>query len=357
MKKVVVTFFLLSSCIPSKVQSSTVQYSSGKFIFVSPNGSDKNSGTSSKYPLKHIKKALEIASPGDTIILMPGRYSENLKITKAGRRGKPIKLIGMPGSVILGNGKAGGKVVYVRGSFIELINLTINGQFEDCSRPQCFHDKLVYVKGKPTSYVEGFKLINCRLKNALGECVRLKYVKDSEIIGNSIYKCGLRDFYFKLRPGKKNGEGIYVGTAPEQSGKYPDRTENILIKSNYIATYGSECIDVKENSSNIKIIGNFCTGNLQETVGGISVRSNGNLIARNVLFKNKGAGIRVGGDTSKDGIINSIVGNFIDNSSKCGIKVMRNPQKKICGNRILNAKPFCRKETERMYRGAYKTCN
>ncbi len=356
MKRIAAALLLLS-CTSNQTPPLTIQTNSGKFIFVSPSGSDKNNGLSSKHPFKHISKALEVANPGDTIILMPGKYKENLKITKGGKKGKPIKLIGMPGSVILGNGKPGGKVVYVEGNFIELINLNINGQFKSCLKPQCFHDKLVYVKGKPTGYVEGFKLINCRLENALGECVRLKYVKNSEIIGNSIYRCGLRDFFFKLRPGKKNGEGIYVGTAPEQSGKHPDRTENILIESNYIATYGSECIDVKENSSNIKIIGNFCTGNLQETVGGISVRSNGNLIAHNVLFKNKGAGIRVGGGTQKDGIMNSIIGNFIDNSSKCGIKIMRNPQKEICGNRVSNAKPFCRKETEKMYRGAYKTCN
>lgn len=355
MKKTLILALVLVSC--TSIENLALQETySAKFIFVSPIGNDKNCGTSSKYPLKHIKRALQISHPGDTIILMPGTYRENVEISKGGEEGKPLKIIGMPGSVILGNEKPGGRVVYVKSSFVELINLEINGQFRNCSSPNCFHDKLIYVKGNPKKYVEGFKLINCRLKNALGECVRLKYVKNSEIVGNSIYRCGLRDFYFKMRPGKKNGEGIYVGTAPEQSGKYPDKTENVLIKSNYIATYGSECVDVKENSSKIKIIENYCTGNMQETVGGISVRSNNNLIANNVLFNNKGAGIRLGGDTQRDGIMNSVIGNFIDNS-KCGIKVMRNPQGKICGNKVLNAKPFCKKKSERSFSKAYKNCN
>jgi len=266
----------------------------GRVIFVKPDGSDRNSGLSSEFPLKSIQKALNKAFAGDTVILLPGKYYENIKSVRDGEEGKPITIIGMPGSVIHGNLSPKGKVLHITHSYIKLYNLKVDGQFKNCNRFECYHDKLIYVEGTPEKPVKGVEISSNSVKNGLGECIRVKYAQDVIIWWNEVSLCGLRDFVFKTRDGQ-NGEGIYIGTAPEQAKKGADLTKNIYVMYNFIASYGSECIDVKEGSSNVVIMHNVCMGNQQETVGGISVRGNNNIISNNIVFLNKGAGIRVKG--------------------------------------------------------------
>jgi len=305
-------------------------WNGGHVIFVSPKGSDSNSGYSSLEPLRSINTALERALPGDTIVLMPGSYYENIKTVRSGTKDKPITIVGMPGSVIYGNKKKGGKVIYVRHSYIHFLHLTVDGHFKNCEEKECYHDKLLYVKGYPDSLLKGIKVIASRFSNAWGECLRFKYIEDSEIAWNQVSHCGLRDFVFGR--GKQNGEGIYIGTAPEQTHGKPDRTNNLLVHHNSIATYGSECIDVKEGAENIKIFDNICSMNRARHVGGISVRANRNYIVGNVVFKNEGAGIRLGGDTKDFGVYNEVIGNFLDANTFSALKIMTFPQRKVCGN-------------------------
>jgi len=328
-------------------------YNGGRVIFVSPEGSDDNSGLSSKAPLKHIQKALEMAQPGDTVVLLPGEYRENIKTVRSGTWEKPITILGSPGAVIYGSDKPRGKVIEVRHSHIQLLHLNVNGHFLNCQGKECYHDKLIYVHGEPGELLEGVRILSVDLKNALGECLRLKYIKDSEVGWSSIAHCGLRDYRFNR--GKQNGEGIYVGTAPEQSKGRPDTTKNIYIHHNTIATYGAECVDVKENSTNIFIQNNLCIKTYQKTSGGISVRGNESVIEGNIVADNKGSGIRLGGDTKEFGINNEIVGNYLDNNAKFGLKIMRNPQKEVCGNTISVGKPLYSKGEK--YKGAYEPCD
>lgn len=70
-------------------------------IHVSPSGSDKNPGTAEK-PLKTISRAAEIIQPGQTCLVRPGTYRENVSITVSGTAEKPIRFIGDPtGKVVI----------------------------------------------------------------------------------------------------------------------------------------------------------------------------------------------------------------------------------------------------------------
>lgn len=72
-------------------------------IYVDANsGKDSNSGTQ-KSPLCSIQKAVDMVNPGDTVLIAPGVYFENIKITRAGSAAQPITLraSGKPGSVII----------------------------------------------------------------------------------------------------------------------------------------------------------------------------------------------------------------------------------------------------------------
>ena len=77
---------------------------------------------------------------------------------------------------------------------------------------------LVWVQG-----ARGVRLLGNRLHDAGGECVRLKgHAQANEVASNVIARCGR--VRFDLARGAKNGEAIYIGTAPEQSGGRPDRS-------------------------------------------------------------------------------------------------------------------------------------
>jgi hypothetical protein len=69
----------------------------GNFIYVSPTGSDTNTGQTTAAPFKTFKQALTVAVPGDTIFARGGTYSEKIVISKSGTPGRPITLKNVPG--------------------------------------------------------------------------------------------------------------------------------------------------------------------------------------------------------------------------------------------------------------------
>ncbi len=92
------------------------------------------------------------------------------------------------------------------------------------------------------------------VKNAGGECIRLRYqTRRNEIAYSQISNCGRYDFAF--RGGGKNGEGIYIGTAPEQRGAHGSSDRSVdasnanHVHHNVIDTKGNECVDIKEGQA------------------------------------------------------------------------------------------------------------
>ncbi len=175
------------------------------------------------------------------------------------------------------------------------------------------------------------------IKNAAGECVRLRYfARDDVLVGNTIRTCGVADFRFG--GGDKNGEGIYIGTADDQlkDGRNPtsdrDESRGNLVRGNLIDTQGAECVNIKETSTGNTIESNTCTGQRDPNSGGLNVQGNDNVLRDNEVYGNVGAGIRLGGATRTDGIGNDVYDNVLRDNETAGLKVMASPQGKVCGN-------------------------
>ena len=289
-----------------------------------------------------IQKAIDEAQPGETINLQPGIYMQDVVTKRSGTAAKPITITGTKDSIIKGAG--GARIFEINHDYIVLRGFTIDGQYGDSNNKSGYRDKLIYAQGKGNKKgVTGLKIISMELKNAGGECVRLRYfAQKNEISYNTITRCGVIDFEFD--GGGKNGEGIYIGTAPEQlnDGKNPtedrDESNNNWVHHNSINTQGNECVDVKEGSSGNIIEFNNCTGQKDKESAGLDSRGNGNIFRYNEIYGNLGAGIRFGGDEDEDGIDNDAYGNVIRNNENGGIKFQREPQGKICGNKMTDNK-------------------
>ena len=169
-----------------------------------------------------------------------------------------------------------------------------------------------------------------RLHDAGGECVRLTgSARANEAAGNVIARCGR--VRFNLARGAKNGEAVYIGTAPEQAGGRPDRSDGNRVHHNRIAAT-AECVDIKEASRRNLVERNRCSGSDDPDGAGFSSRGDHTTLRYNRSTHHAGAGIRLGGDGRAQGVRNNVVGNTLTDNAGYGLKIMRRPQGRIVGN-------------------------
>lgn len=312
----------------------------GKQYYVNPSGSDSNNGLSSDKPFKTIQKAVGLAEAGNTINLAPGIYKQDVLTKRNGTQAAPITITGPGAAIVKGGGRS--RVFEINHDYITLTGFTLDGLSGSPTSKSGYRDKLVYALGKETrAGVTGLKIVHMTIQNAGGECIRLRYfAQNNEIAYNEIRNCGVRDFVFN--DGGKNGEGVYIGTAPEQllDGKNPtadpDQSNSNWVHHNNFNTKGNECVDIKESSTQNIVEYNNCTGQLDPESGGMDSRGGSNTFRYNEIYGNKGAGVRLGGDTVGININNNVYSNTIRDNKSGGIKIMKTPQGKICGNIMLN---------------------
>lgn len=295
---------------------------SSSTLYVATDGQDAAGFGSQSKPYKTISYALGKVSPGMKVIVTAGTYPEYLITAKSGKPGRPISLEGQ-GSVILTGDTNHGRIMEVRHDYYSITGFEFNGQ------PNTI-DILLWLQE-----ADNTNLTNNYFHHAQGECVRVKYQSTKNTVQRSRFEyCGLYDFGGGGTG--KNGEGLYLGTAPEQLDRNPtvevDQTNNNLIRNNTFVTHGNECVDIKEGSEKNIVEFNDCTGQLDPNSGGFDARGSSNTFRYNKSYGNVGAGIRFGGDAVGDGINNEAYGNKLNDNQNVALKVMRLPQGLICGN-------------------------
>jgi hypothetical protein len=315
----------------------------GALYYVSPTGDDSRDGRTEETAMLSIQKAIALLVPGDGLVLLDGEYQQDFVTMQDGTEEKKIAIMGSRKAIVKGSGKKG-RIIEINHSHIILSGFTVDGLVGNSSDKKNYRDKLIYIEGiEERQGVVGSRIMYMQLRNAGGECLRLKYFSQkNEIDHNMIENCGAYDFIFS--DGGKNGEGIYVGTAPEQVKEDKNLTQDIdqsnynWIHDNIINTQGNECVDIKEGSSFNRVEKNSCTGQKDKESAGLDSRGNDNIFQQNEVFDCIGAGIRLGGDKNTDGINNEVRENYLHDNKAGGIKVQAKPQGIICGNRMENNK-------------------
>lgn len=303
-------------------------------------------------PFGGIQAALEVAQPGDTVRVAPGTYPGPVRTVRSGTTPKPIWLLGDRARIVppaggfppppsaegtAGEGTGGestagegtaaedadpGKLVTIGHDHIVLTGFDIGGA-----------NKNIWLFR--ANYV---RILHNTIHDAQGECVRIKYFSShNEIAYNTVARCGLGNFTPTAKV--KNGEAVYIGTAPEQRGqKNPtaeaDRSDFNHVHDNDISTR-AECVDVKEGAGGNVVRHNNCRGGEDPKGGGFSSRGVGTSFIDNVSRDHAGAGIRLGGDRPSDGVRSVVRGNRLVGNRGVGIKVQTGgPQSAICENLV-----------------------
>lgn len=275
-------------------------------------GATTDGDGSAARPFSTIAEALTEANPGDTVSVGPGTY-DGFATVRDGRPDAPIRLEGRDAR-LAGPSLGEGRLVEVLHDHLTITGFELTGA-----------GKLLHAVG-----AEDVRILDNHFHDAGAECLRLKYfARANEVAGNRIEGCG------RLAP--ENGEGVYIGTAPEQVDRNPtsepDASTGNWVHDNVIVV-PADCVDLKENAGSNVIERNLCSGGEDAQGGGINVRSNGNTIRANDSRGHSGAGIRLGGDTPVDGIDNTVVDNTLSTNGGYGLKVMAEPQRLICGNTL-----------------------
>jgi hypothetical protein len=334
-------------------------------LYVSPSGADTNAGDQSA-PLQTIQAALDRAAPGTTIVLGPGAYHEEPRTKVDGTPTQPITIQGPEtGQDASGRHLATlygtSRILNIDNNWYTIRGFTIDGEeklqgtqfpaavadaeaFKDSIQKDVVASKLLFVGSADTAtHLTGIVVDDMDLHASGSDCVHIRNAAHGILIERSVIDwCGM-----KAQEGGAhlyryhNGEGIYVGTSPQSTSQpmhADDETAHVTVKDNRIATYGSECFDVKENAHDNRLQHNQCLDNTEpRSFGGsdIELRGYANQIVSNAIAGSQGYALKIAADGSqyRNGG-NSVRGNVFSTSRTSALRIVGSAQQGLfCGNR------------------------
>jgi len=273
-------------------------------LYVSPTGSDSNTGSSAS-PYRTISKAASVAKPGTTVHVAPGTYSGNVATKTSGTSTNPI--------IFLSNTTWGAKVVGSgteamwtnNGNYVQIVGFDISGP-----------GRLGILNYASNTLVKGNHIHNLTLS---GGCtgsggagvVNATYSgSNGDVIGNVVHDIG--------KPGGCNGvQGIYSSNA---GGKIMNNivyrvssygihlwhaASGTIIANNTVFANGSSGMGggivtgVGDSPGgvqlvNTKVVNNIVYNNpragiLQYCYSGVNCIGSGNVVANNLVYGNGSA--------------------------------------------------------------------
>jgi hypothetical protein len=336
----------------------------GMDIYVSAGGNDAAPGTTSAQPLKTLQTALNRAVPGSVIHLAPGTYAGDVVTKINGTALAPITIEGTDTGLNLAKRgtttvTGSGRVFSINNSYYRLTGFSIDGEpalhgaafpsalasaksFKDSVQSKVTDSSLIFIGAADTTRnITGVVIANMALVHAGGDCVRLANgAHNNTIEWSTIAWCGMVS---NPQPGVfayHNGEGVYVGTSPKSTDRSmhaDDNTSYNLIADNVINTYGSECLDVKENSHDNVFRNNECGYNdepLAYQGSNIEIRGYRNTVANNTIAGSMGYGLKLASDSAADPQGGNVVtGNtFSGDTGNPVVNRQVKAQGQFCGN-------------------------
>ncbi len=251
------------------------------------------------------------AVPGSIIHLAPGTYPGDVITKVNGTELAPITIEGTDTgtesrqAAARRSSPATSRVFSINNSYYRLSGFTIDGEpalkttvfpgtlasvksFKDSIQSKVNDSSLIFFGALDTVRgIHGVVIDDMVLVHAGGDCVRFANgAHNNTIERTTIAWCGLLAHPQSGVYSYHNGEGIYLGTSPKSTDRSmhaDDNTSYNLIADNVINTYGSECLDVKENSHDNVFRNNTCEYNAEPLVyqgSNIEIRGYRNTVGR-----------------------------------------------------------------------------
>ncbi|MBK0382355.1 coagulation factor 5/8 type domain-containing protein [Pedobacter sp. SD-b] len=279
---------------------------------------------------QELKNVLDIAKPGDSIVLKDGIYDGKFIITasNSGTSTQPITLVGSRNVILDGGSKETGYVLSLQANYWRIKGFSIRNGL-----------KGIVADGANHNLIDGI------IVTQIGEeAIHLrKFSKHNTIQNSEITYTGLKTPDY--------GEGIYIGSAVSNWAKYsdgqPDKCDSNKVLNNKIGPYvAAECIDIKEGTTGGLIKGN--TFEAQGITGAnsadswIDVKGNHYLIEDNTGFNTQPSvlldGFQINCAASGWGSYNEFKNNICNvNSSGFGFNVrLKSSKGEAVGNKIYS---------------------
>src|SRR6478609_2523901 len=329
-------------------------------FYVSPTGTDLNTGLSTARPFKTIQHALDLAQPGTTISLGPGSYRESVDTKVDGTTEAPITIRGTGA----GTGYAGAPAVpvYGTGHVFDIFNsnyrldgFAVNGEeglvgktfptmmsqavaFKDANQAAIVDSRPIYVSSPVADgVITNVTISNMSISGSGGECVRMRNTSYSAITNSTISFCGLTAKQTDGAYLYHNGEGIYIGTSPKAGTPVDDSSFNTMT-GNKINTFGSECLDVKENAHDNTFSNNDCGFNIEPAAyygSNIELRGHHNTIDNNRILHSVAVGVKLKSDSVALGQgYNSVTNNYYGDQRSYSVRNEQVNLGSVCGNQV-----------------------
>lgn len=361
----------LAAVVAASSPRASASFASSTTLSVSPSGSDTNPGTAAA-PLRTIQAALDRAKPGTTIQLAPGIYRETLHTRVAGTAAAPIVIKGPetgkdPARRHVATLYGTGRIVNIDHSYYTLTGFTIDGQeqlagtvfpttvaaataFKTAVQSKVADGRLVYIgSADSTRDVTGVRIDDMYLHAAGGDCVRLRNGAHDNTIANSLITwCGL---YGKSTAAGvfefHNGEGVYIGTSPKSTDQpmaANDPSAGNVVDNDTIATFGSECFDVKENAHDNVLSHSICLDNTEPAAdygSNVELRGYANRVLANTIANGAGFGVKIAADSAAYDLGgNTVQGNRLYGTAGVALRITaKAAQGVFCGN-LFGSKPI-----------------
>jgi hypothetical protein len=224
---------------------------SGRDVYVSLTGNDSNPGTASA-PFRTFIKANSALSPGSTLYIYAGTYSQPLRITKSGTSTEWITVEPLGGKVVIDLLRRTAPGIDVQASYVAIRRLVVR-----YSRGVCVNLTGTYLT------VNGLVVHHC-----VSHGIQTSRSSHIQILNNTVYSSVLKNSARTLPGGWGSGIKVRLGTRVLVQGNkvyhnYGEgmgmRGANITIRNNVV--YDNYSVNIYTNSSNTLIERNFvyCT--------------------------------------------------------------------------------------------------
>jgi hypothetical protein len=299
----------LGSSLPPRLAASR-----GRSFYVSQSGSDSNPGTRAR-PWRTVQKAISALKPGQTALVRGGVYYENLVVTRAGTRQKPITLRNYPGArPVIREANQGQLSMPLRvtagAAFFRIRGFVFEDQKVSFGQNVWVSDH--QETGPPRTH--DIEISHCEIRNSVGSGILVSpNTKNVQLIANLVHDNGdgkhqHQGIYFQGQHGLiadnivygHDGFGIQVrGNYGDSDTVTPIAARGTIVTENTVVGNTLSGIMVENNAGDNTIVNNISAFNGSYAVRGYNDGGGmilaGNVAIRNLSWNNKGGTF---GDTS-----------------------------------------------------------